>query len=89
MAEYSRRLFLKNASVGAAVVGAAVVVSPRLSGPAKATEAPSVGPVHGGPFLAWVKNGEVAVLVGEQTLVHQDAQLATRLAQLAAQIPQP
>ncbi len=45
------------------------------------------GPQHGGPFVAWVKDvkeGEVAVMVGEQTIVHKDANLAKQLAQIAA-----
>ena len=45
------------------------------------------GPLHGGPFVAWVKDvkeGEVAVMVGEQTIVHKDANLAKQLAEIAA-----
>jgi hypothetical protein len=87
VAESSRRTFLKTASIGAAAVGAAAVVSPNLLGSAKAPEPVTFGPLHGGPFVAWVKDvkeGEVAVMVGEQTIVHKDANLAKQLAQIAA-----
>lgn len=84
MSAYSRRNFLKTASVGAAAVGAAVAVPVALAGPA---EAEPNAPAHAGPFMAWVKDartGEIAVLVGETEVVHHDKALARRLAQLAA-----
>ena len=91
MAESSRRTFLKTASIGAAAVGAAAVVSPGLLGSSKSPEPVTFGPLHGGPFVAWVKDvkeGEVAVMVGEQTIVHKDANLAKQLAQIAARAQQ-
>ncbi len=92
MAESSRRTFLKTASIGAAAVGAAAVVSPSLLGSSKSAEPTSFGPLHGGPFVAWVKDvkeGEVAVMVGEQTIVHKDANLAKQLAEIAARASRP
>ncbi len=80
-------MILKTASIGAAAVGAAAVVSPRLLGATKTPEPVTFGPLHGGPFVAWVKDvkeGEVAVMVGEQTIIHKDANLAKQLAQIAA-----
>ena len=85
MSGYSRRNFLKTASVSAAAVGAAAAVPIALAGPADAA-APS-GPAHAGPFVAWVKDaktGEIAVLVGETEVIHHDKALARRLAQIAA-----
>jgi Ubiquitinol-cytochrome C reductase Fe-S subunit TAT signal len=91
VAESSRRTFLKTASVGAAAVGAAAVVSPHLLGTNPVQKPATFGPLHGGPFVAWVKDvkdGEIAVMVGEQTIVHKDADLAKQLAQIAARAPQ-
>jgi hypothetical protein len=87
MAEHSRRLFLKNASVTAAAAGAAAIASPALTASAKKAEPTTFGPLHGGPFVAWIKDvkeGEVAVMVGEQTVIHKDADLAKQLAAIAA-----
>ena len=85
MAEHSRRLFLKNASIGVVAAGAVAAAAPALlSAPAPAV---TFGPLHGGPFVAWVrdvKEGEIAVMVGEQTIIHKDANLARQLAEIAA-----
>ena len=93
MAEHSRRLFLKNASIGAVAVGAVAAMSTsRLGGSASLAEPVSFGPLHAGPFAAWVKDvqqGEVAVMVGEQTIIHKDAKLAQQLAQIAASASKP
>ncbi len=92
MAEHSRRTFLKTGSIGAAAAAAAVVVSPQLLPSAKTEELPKLGPLHGGPFVAWVqdvKKGEIAVMVGEQTIVHKDANLANKLAEIAARGARP
>jgi anaerobic selenocysteine-containing dehydrogenase len=82
---YSRRNFLKTTAVGAAAVGAAAAVPTALAGDADA--ATPNAPAHAGPFMAWVKDartGEIAVLVGDQEVVHHDKSLARRLAQIAA-----
>ncbi len=87
MTEHTRRHFLRNASIGTAAVGAAALVTPALVRPGAAA-AGSSGPVHAGPFVAWVKDvraGEIAVMVGERTIVHQDMNLATQLARIAGQ----
>ena len=92
MPESTRRTFLKTASVGAATIGAAAVVSPSLFGSAEAAAPTTFGPLHGGPFVAWVKDvkeGEIAVMVGEQTIVHKDANLAKKLAEIAARSTHP
>jgi hypothetical protein len=90
VAEHSRRLFLKNASISVAAAGAVAAVTPSLLGSSKDETPATFGPLHGGPFVAWIKDvkeGEVAVMVGEQTIVHKDADLAKRLAELAARAP--
>lgn len=54
------------------------------------TEPGISGAVHGGPFVAWVKDaqsGEIAVMVGEHEVVHHDRQLAASLARIAARAP--
>jgi hypothetical protein len=79
----SRRTFLKQASVGAAVVGA-VAATPGFLGSAHAEP---IGPMHDGPFVAWVKDaksGVIAVMVGEREVLHQDRELAAQLARIAA-----
>ncbi|PZS17706.1 MAG: hypothetical protein DLM57_07845 [Pseudonocardiales bacterium] len=89
MAEHSRRKFLKHASLGAAVVGAAAV-TPALMGAQADAEPLPAGAAHDGPFVAWVKDakaGTISVLVGKHEVVHTDRKLATRLAQIAAQAP--
>jgi hypothetical protein len=89
MTEHSRRNFLKTASISAAAVGAAVVVSPALTSSANADTVPA-GPAHEGEFAAWVKDakaGEIAVMVGNHTVVHTDKKLALQLARIAGQAP--
>jgi hypothetical protein len=86
--EPSRRHFLRNAAVGAAVVGVASATPAALSGSAEA-----VGPVvhegtdSQGPVTAYVRDhrtGEVAVMVGEHQVIHHDRALANKLAHLAS-----
>lgn len=87
VAEHSRRAFITRGSVGAAAVGAAAVGIPLLDGQKSATPD---GPLHNGPFAAWVKDaktGEVAVMVGSQTIVHVDKRLAGQLARIAGSAP--
>lgn len=84
MSEHSRRHFIRNASIGAAAVGATAVI-PTMTSADAAT--PVAGPAHDGPFAVWVKDvksGEIAVLVGESEVVHHDKALATALARIAA-----
>jgi hypothetical protein len=86
---HSRRTFLTRGSVGAAALGAAAALAPGL-GSASGSEAS--GPTHAGPFAAWVKDaktGEVAVMVGSETVIHQDKKLANQLARIAARAPKP
>jgi hypothetical protein len=92
MTASSRRTFIRNASTSGAAVGLAAV-SPALLGTAASARADgrtctaTAAPAHQGPFVAYVKNakaGEIAVMVGEHEVVHQDKDLATRLAQVAA-----
>ncbi len=88
MAAYSRRNFLKRASVGAAVSAAAVV--PTWAAGSAQAEAAGSGPRHDGPFMAWVKDaktGEIAVMVGEHEVLHHDRRLAADLARIAARAP--
>lgn len=102
MTDQSRRKFLKATSIGGTAAGAAVVL-PRLSAqPARAAQAQTAtasasvttaeaGAAHAGPFVAYVKNaktGEIAVMAGENEVVHYDPQLAARLAQVAARSTQ-
>ncbi len=92
MSDQSRRNFLKTASIGAAAVGATAAIgfgaTDAQAAPATAGGKPAVtGPAHDGPFTVWVKDastGTIAVLVGEQEVVHHDPELATTLARLAA-----
>ena len=82
MAETTRRTFLKTASLGAAAAGTVALV-PGIIGTAGAEAA---GPEHEGPFVAWVKDaksGVIAVMVGEREVLHQDRDLAARLARIA------
>jgi len=84
----SRRHFLRNAAVGAAVVGVASATPPLLSGSADAaTFAPKDDAAPKGPVTAYVRDhrtGEIAVMVGEHQVIHHDRALASRLAHLAA-----
>jgi hypothetical protein len=84
MAEaYSRRTFFKQSATVAAATGV-VAVSPSVIGAAKVAEA--AGPMHDGPFVAWVKDaksGVIAVMVGEREVLHTDRELAARLARIA------
>jgi hypothetical protein len=76
----SRRDFLVAAGVGAATVGAAVVV------PGEADAAGTVPPAATGPLVAYVTDvhrGEITVFVGESAVVVHDADLATRIARAA------
>ena len=85
MSEHSRRHFIRNASIGAAAVGAAALIPSMTS--ADAAPAAPTGPAHDGPFAVWVKNaktGEIAVLVGENEVIHHDKALAATLARIAA-----
>ena len=85
MTNHSRRSFLKTASVTAGVVGAAAIAVPGLTSSAEADTVPR-GPAHDGSFAAWVtdaKSGEIAVMVGDHTVVHTDKVLAAKLAQIA------
>lgn len=87
MTNHSRRNFLKTASITAAVTGAAVVITPALTSTANAETVPA-GPTHDGSFAAWVtdaKSGEIAVMVGNHTVVHTDKVLAAQLARIAGQ----
>ena len=89
VAEHSRRTFISRVSVGAAAIGAAAAVAPLVTGSSSANAGVS-GPMHDGPFAAWVqdvKTGEVAVMVGSQTILHVDKQLATQLARIAGSAP--
>ena len=89
MAEHSRRTFITRASVGAAAIGATAAVAPLVTGPGSGKTSVS-GPMHDGPFAAWVqdvKTGEVAVMVGSQTIYHVDKQLASQLARIAGSAP--
>jgi hypothetical protein len=89
VSDYSRRNFLKTASISAAAVGAAAVVSPALMSSANADTVPA-GPTHDGHFVAWVKDakaGEIAVMVGDHTVIHQDKKLALQLARIAGKAP--
>ena len=89
MTLHSRRNFLRTASVGAAAAGIAVAV-PTTAASATPSEGASTGPLHTGPFVAWIKNarsGEISVLVGEHEVVVHDRALATRLASIAATAP--
>ncbi len=86
MAQPSRRNFLKQASLSAVAVGA-VAVSPALLsvGEASAAGRPA-GPGHDGPFMAYVRDphaGDIVVMVGEHEVVHNDPDLAARLARIA------
>lgn len=96
MTDRSRRGFLKSASIGGAVAGAAVLL-PRpfaqAAVPAQAVpgaEAPTTGPAGPavtGPLVAYVKDatsGQIAVMHGEREIVHQDRALAASLARIAA-----
>ena len=100
MTERSRRSFLKSATITGAVAGAvllpaglagaATVPQARPEPEANTGAAPAAGPAVTTPIVAYVKNaatGEIAVMSGEQEFVHVDAQLAARLARLAAQAP--
>ena len=85
MSEHSRRRFIRNASIGAAAVGATTIIPSLTSADAATPDAG--GPAHDGPFTVWVKNastGEIAVLVGETEVVHHDKALAAQLARIAA-----
>ncbi len=85
VAGQSRRSFLKGTSLGVAVVGAALTPGV-FRAPTASAEAPS-GPMSAGPVVAYVRDpasGEIAVLAGEREVVVHDAQLAARLARIAA-----
>ena len=87
MTDHSRRSFLKRASAGAAVAGAAAVVPGVFGGGVAQAETESSAPAHDEAFVAWVKDpkaGVIAVLVGEKELTYTDKKLAKRLAQVAA-----
>ncbi|MEJ7630571.1 MAG: twin-arginine translocation signal domain-containing protein [Nocardioidaceae bacterium] len=84
----TRRHFLKNAAVGAAVVGVASATPQVLSGSADASTLPpmdSAAPSR--TVTAYVRDhrtGEIAVMVGEHQVIHHDRALAGRLARIAA-----
>jgi hypothetical protein len=86
--EPSRRHFLRNAAVGAAVVGVASATPQLLTGSAEAsTPALKEDPTHQGPVTAYVRDhrtGEVAVMVGEHEVIHHDRALASKLAHIAS-----
>lgn len=86
MVDQSRRLFLKSASLGAAVVGVAAAF-PALQASAASAADERSGPAHDGPLMAYVsdrRRGEVTVMVGEREVVRHDPDLAARLARLAS-----
>lgn len=88
------------AAAGAAVIlprlstrpAAATAASAQAAAGAVAVPAfAPAGAAHTGPFVAYVKNaktGEIAVLAGENEVVHYDPQLAARLAQVASRTVQ-
>ncbi len=97
MTEQSRRKFLKATSIGGATLSSVMLMPRMLDRSASADSAPEqvsasgADAVHGGPFVAYVKNartGEIAVLAGEHEVVHTDPQLAISLARIAAGLPQ-
>ncbi|HEV2638004.1 MAG TPA: twin-arginine translocation signal domain-containing protein [Actinocrinis sp.] len=104
MTDQSRRKFLQATSIGGAAAGAAVILPRLSARPATASAASAqaagavaapafapAGAAHTGPFVAYVKNaktGEIAVLAGENEVVHYDPQLAARLAQVASRTVQ-
>ncbi len=86
MSEHSRRNFIRTASVGAAAIGATAIVPSMSSADAATPDTTAGGVAHDGPFTVWVTNarsGEIAVLVGEQKIVHHDKALAAKLARIA------
>ncbi len=90
MSEHSRRHFIRNASIGAAAVGATAVIPAMTSAdaatPDRTPDSTAGTAAHDGPFTVWVtdaKTGEIAVLVGEQKVVHHDKALAAKLARIA------
>jgi hypothetical protein len=84
----SRRHFLRNAAVGAAVVGVASATPQVLVGSADAsTVAPNDDTAPKGPVTAFVRDhrtGEVEVMVGEHQVIHHDRALASKLAHIAS-----
>jgi hypothetical protein len=96
MTERSRRSFLKSATITTAAAGT-VLLPAGLAAAAEARpeagaprEAPLTGPAATAPIVAYVKDaasGKIAVMAGEQEIVHFDAQLAARLSRLAVQAP--
>lgn len=61
-----------------------------VRGQAVAASSIEFGAAHPGPIVAYVKNaktGEIAVLAGENEILHRDVQLARQLAQVAARAP--
>jgi hypothetical protein len=86
--EPSRRHFLRNAAVGAAVVGVASATPQLLTGSAEAsTSVPHDDTAPKGPVTAYVRDhrtGEVAVMVGEHQVIHHDRALASKLAHIAS-----
>ncbi|MGH3496230.1 MAG: hypothetical protein ACRDP1_02030 [Nocardioidaceae bacterium] len=97
MAEHSsRRSFLRQTSLGAAVVGVVATSPGLLAGAARADDSAdaelSHGPLHAGALTVFVRDhrtGEIAVMVGEREVVHHDRALARRLARIAATAARP
>ena len=91
VADHSRRVFLKRASIGTAAVGAAAVAPTLLGGGLAQADAAHAGtdsgPEHGESFVVLVENpktGLVTILVNDRELSFHDKKLTKRLAQAAA-----
>lgn len=84
MAKLTRQGFIKQASLGAAAIGAlAVTPGLALAEPASphASPDPAAGDLHG-PLVAHVRDrarGEVAVMVGTREVIVYDHELVRRL----------
>jgi 3-hydroxyisobutyrate dehydrogenase-like beta-hydroxyacid dehydrogenase len=88
MAQVTRQGFIKQASVGAAAVGAATALPSLVSAHAAQAAASSdlaKAELHG-PVAAYVRDartGEIAVLVGTREIVVHDPKLVMRLLRIA------
>ena len=85
MARFTRRGFLKSASLGGVTIGI-LATAPGLGGALTSAEAQELGGGHHGPLVAYVGNpakDEIHLLVGTRKVVVRDRALVAKLIRAA------